>query len=189
MATSPEVVQLIARCRRGDEAALAELVERYKPVVLRAVRTRLPPAMRGRFDSIDFTQDVWASFFRVSLGRAELADEPSLVAYLAQMARLKVAEEYRHQTTLKVGLGRERPLRASEELQDHAPSPSAEVIARDRWERLTAGLGEREKRMVAMVWEGHTHAAVADEFGLSVKTVQRLVARLTGRRRPGGGGA
>jgi RNA polymerase sigma factor (sigma-70 family) len=187
VAPSLEVVELIARCRRGDPEALAELVRRYKPVVRRAVRTRLSPALRRRFDSIDFTQDVWASFFRVNLDRADLADEPALIAYLAQMARLKVAEEFRHQTTLKVGLGREHPAWVLAEAADDGPTPSAEVIARDRWERLTRGLDEREKRMLGMVREGHTHASIADEFGLSVKTVQRLVARLSWQAGTGGG--
>jgi RNA polymerase sigma factor (sigma-70 family) len=166
---------------------LAELVRRYKPVIRRAVRSRLSAAMRGRFDTIDFTQDVWASFFRVNLERVDLTDEPALVAYLAQMARIKVTEEFRHQTTLKVGLGREKPAGVLTEAVDDGPTPSAEVIARDRWERLTDGLDEKEKRMLVMVREGHTHAAIADEFGLSVKTVQRLVARLGGRLNVGGG--
>ncbi len=188
MATPPEITELIDLCRRGDPGALAELVRRYKPVVRRAVRSRLPSVMRGRFDSIDFTQDVWASFFRVNLDRAELADETALVAYLAQMARMKVVEEFRYQTTLKVGLGRNQRLRTSEELPDDAPSPSAEVIARERWDDLTRGLDEREKRMVAMVQEGHTQAAIATEFGLTVRTVRRLVARVVNWRTDADGG-
>jgi RNA polymerase sigma factor (sigma-70 family) len=190
VATSPEIVELIDLCRRGDPVALAELVRRYKPVVRRAVRSRLPSAMRGRFDSIDFAQDVWASFFRVNLDRADLDDETALVAYLAQMARIKVTEEFRYQTTLKVGLRREHPLRGAEDLVDDGPSPSAEVIARDRWEWLTAGLNEQEKRMLVMVYEGHTQAAIAAEFGLTVRTVRRLVERVhNGRMDTSGGGS
>lgn len=188
MATSPEITDLIDRCRRGDPEALAELVRRYKPVVRRAVRSRLPTALRGRFDSIDFAQDVWASFFRVDFDQAKLADEPTLIAYLAQIARLKVTEEFRHQTTLKAGLRREKPILGLEKLADGGPSPSAEVIARDRWEQLTVGLDEREKRMLVMVQEGHTQAAIAAEFGLTVRTVRRLVARVTNwQTEPDGG--
>lgn len=188
MTTPLEITDLIARCRRGDPGALAELVRRYKPVVRRAVRSRLPSVLRGRFDSIDFTQDVWASFFRVNLDRAELADEPALVAYLAQMARNKVTEEFRRQTTLKIGRERDEPLPPKLALLDDAPTPSAEVIARDRWDHLTRGLDEREKRMLAMVRDGHTQAAIAAEFGLTVRTVRRLVARVVNWRAESDGG-
>jgi RNA polymerase sigma factor (sigma-70 family) len=161
--------------------ATAELVRRYLPHVRAAVRRRLATSMRIRFDSQDFAQDVWLSFFRAALDREDLRDEGGLVAYLSEMARLKVAEEYRHQTTQKVGLTRAVSFSETNDPTGREPTPSETVLADDEWERLTAGLPDRERRMLQMLRDGHTHADTAATFQLSEKTVQRLVRRLLSR--------
>lgn len=176
-----ELPLLLDACRRGEQDATAELVRRYLPHVRAAVRRRLATDMRGRFDSLDFAQDVWLSFFRAALNREDLQDERGLVAYLSQMARLKVAEEYRHQTTQKVGLDRDVPLIPAADPTGRQPSPSEIVVADDEWERMTANLPERERQMLQMLRDGHTHADTAAAFHLSEKTVQRLVRRLVPR--------
>jgi RNA polymerase sigma factor (sigma-70 family) len=178
---------LLDACRRRESGAAAELVHRYLPHVQAAVRRRLAVGMRARFDSVDFAQDVWLSFFRAAIDRADIADEASLIAYLSQMARLKVAEEHRHQTARKVGLGRESSLvEAAAAPAGREPTPSAAVLADDEWERLTARLPERERQMLRMLREGHSHADAAAAFGLSEKTVQRLLRRVLGRAAPPG---
>ena len=180
--TGPETFRvLLDACRQRDPAATAEFVRRYLPHVRAAVRRRLAGGMRVRFDSHDFTQDVWLSFFRTVIDRHDLADEGKLIAYLSQMARLKVAEEYRHQTTQKAGLARETLLGSTGNPAGREPTPSAAVMAHDEWDRLTAGLPERERGMLRMLREGHSHADTAAAFGLSEKTVQRLVRRILGR--------
>lgn len=172
---------LLDACRRREPGAVAELVHRYLPHVRAAVRRRLGTGMRSRFDSVDFAQEVWLSFFRNAIDRAELRDEHSLIAYLSQMAQLKVVEEHRHQATQKVGLGRESLLvEAAAAPTAREPTPSAAALADDEWERLTAGLPDRERRMLRMLRDGHSHADTAAAFGLSEKTVQRLL-RVLGR--------
>jgi RNA polymerase sigma factor (sigma-70 family) len=178
MPANDDLAVLLDACRRGDPTATAELVRRYLPYVRAAVRRRLASGMRIRFDSQDFAQDVWLSFFRAALDREDLRDERGLVAYLSQMARLKVAEEYRHQTTQKVGLDRDVPVSQTGDPTGREPSPSEAVLADDEWKRLTAGLSERERAMLQMLRDGHTHADTAAAFQLSEKTVQRLVRRL-----------
>ena len=176
-----ELSLLLDACRRGDSDAATELVRRYRPHVRAAVRRRLAADLRVRFDSQDFTQEVWLSFFRAALDRADLRDERSLVAYLSQMARIKVAEEDRHQTTQKVGLDRNIPFGSTGGPADRGPTPSAAAIADDEWERLAAGLPDRERRMLQMLRDGYTHADTAAAFQLSEKTVQRLVRRILTR--------
>jgi RNA polymerase sigma factor (sigma-70 family) len=181
---SDDLSLLLDACRRGDSNAAAELVRRYRPHVRAAVRRRLAADMRMRFDSQDFAQDVWLSFFRAAIDRADLQDERSLVAYLSQMARLKVAEEYRHQTTQKVGLGRDVPFSRTGDPAGRVPTPSADAQADEEWDRMTAGLPDRERQMLQMLRDGHTHADAAAKFGLSEKTVQRLVRRVFTRGLP-----
>lgn len=184
MPGTADFLSLLEACRRREPAATAELVRRYLPHVRAAVRRRLATNMRLRFDSHDFAQDVWLSFFRAALDREDLCTETGLLAYLSQMARLKVAEEYRHQTTQKVGLTRAVPIAGTADAADREPTPSAVLIAADEWERITAGLPDRERQMLQMLRDGHTHADTAATFQLSEKTVQRLVRRLLARGTP-----
>jgi RNA polymerase sigma factor (sigma-70 family) len=173
---------LLDACRRREPGAAAELVHRYLPHVQAAVRRWLGVGMRARFDSVDFAQDVWLSFFRAAIDRTDLGDEAALIGYLAQMAKLKVAAEHRHQATQKAGLGRESSLvEVAAAPTGREPTPSAAAQAGDEWERLTAGLPEREREMLRMLRDGHSHADAAAAYGLSEKTVQRLLRRVLGR--------
>jgi RNA polymerase sigma factor (sigma-70 family) len=175
----------LAGCRRREPGAFAALVERYLPHVRAAVRRRLNPRLRARFDSADFTQNVWASFFQMTLDRLDVTSEAALLAYLARMAELKVAEEARHQLTLKSDVRRDVPLGDVPEPTGRVPTPSGEVAATDRWAALTVGLSDRDQDMLRMLRDGHTHQVIADRFGLTAKTVQRLLDRLRDRRPTG----
>ena len=57
-------VALMRRVREGSEAAAWELVDKYGGHLRRAVRRVLNPMLRSKFDSLDFVQLVWDSFFR-----------------------------------------------------------------------------------------------------------------------------
>lgn len=56
---TPEVEALIERARNGDEAALAELFERYRSRLRRMVDMRMDRRLRGRIDASDVLQDAY----------------------------------------------------------------------------------------------------------------------------------
>ncbi|HMF35814.1 MAG TPA: ECF-type sigma factor, partial [Isosphaeraceae bacterium] len=58
-----DIRELLARIKNGDEEAARELLNRYESKVRLVVRRQLPRLLRPRFDSIDFLQSVWGSFF------------------------------------------------------------------------------------------------------------------------------
>lgn len=176
-----EFEHLLAGCRRREPGAFASLVERYLPHVRAAVRRRLNRRLRARFDSADFTQNVWASFFQMTLDRLDVTTEAALLAYLSRMAEVKVFEEVRHQHAQKADVRRDVPLGEVPEPSGRVPTPSGELAAADRWEALTAGLSARDQDMLGMLREGHTYQAIAARFGLTPKTVQRLMDRLRDR--------
>src|SRR4051794_15485658 len=80
-----DVHGFLARIQAGDEEAARELLARYEAEVRLVVRRQLPRLLRSRFDSLDFLQSVWGSFFhRVrTTGPAEFEDSRHLVAFLA----------------------------------------------------------------------------------------------------------
>ncbi len=113
-----EFSELMKRVADGSEDAAWTLVERYGDRLLRAVRRSLPDGLRSKFDSVDFVQLVWASFFRVRGSSSRYGDPQELVAVLMQMARNKVAMEIRHRATQKHDFRRERRLEGSYCLDD-----------------------------------------------------------------------
>ena len=58
-----EFALLMQSVREGSQEAARTLFERYGPHIRRVVRRKLHQKLRPQFDSVDFVQDVWASFF------------------------------------------------------------------------------------------------------------------------------
>ncbi len=80
---------LVVRAQAGDDAAFAELVERFSPRLRYFLRKLLQPSCRERppwrsGDAEDALQDVWVDVIR-SLPR--LNDPQALVAWLYRIAR------------------------------------------------------------------------------------------------------
>src|ERR1700722_2718444 len=154
MDRQPDFLQLLDACRQRDPNATSELVRRYLPYVRIAVRRRLRGAMRTRFDSVDFAQDVWLSFFYSALDRKVLLSEETLISYLCEMARLKVFEEYKHQMRMKIGLDRNEHKTPITDIPGREQTPSTAALVDEEWDRLTAGLSKRHRAMLDKLRHG-----------------------------------
>jgi RNA polymerase sigma-70 factor (ECF subfamily) len=174
-------VDLVARARGGDHGASSELLKTFERDVRQMVRLKLPRTLRSRFDSMDFVQAVWASFFSDEV--PERFDSPRhLRAYLAGVARNKVLEEYRKRTqTRKYDIGREQPLyvlRGGRErpvdVPSAEPTPSQKLQAEDRLAQLVAGRPAVEAQVVRMRQEGLTFEEIAARTGLGERSVRRI---------------
>src|SRR6516165_874698 len=106
-----ELRAFLDRIRAGDESAARELLARYEAQVRLVVRRQLPKLLRSRFDSLDFLQSVWASFFRrLHAGPERFEDPRFLVGFLTRVARNKVIDQYRRAASRKQDMHREEPL-------------------------------------------------------------------------------
>src|SRR5438067_13536116 len=106
-----ELSEFLKRIQAGDEGAARELLSRFEAEVRLVVRRQLPRLLRSRFDSLDFLQSVWGSFFRrMRAGPEEFEDPRYLVAFLARAARNKVIDEYRRARSRKQDMNLEEPL-------------------------------------------------------------------------------
>ncbi len=79
--------QLLSRVADGDNEASAELVSEYGGHILKAVRRRMNRSLRDRFDSQDFEQAVWASFFGHISVVQRIDSSGELAGFLTRMAR------------------------------------------------------------------------------------------------------
>src|SRR4051812_16047725 len=181
-----DVQVFLARIQSGDEEAARELLSRYEAEVRLVVRRQLPRLLRSRFDSLDFLQSVWGSFFRrVRSGPAEFEDSRHLVAFLARAAKNKVIDEYRRAASRKHDMHREEPLwgdgRRPKDVPDPIDSPSEVAQAREVLVRLRELMPAERRTILEMKAEGLSSKDIGERLGISERTVQRILEDL--RRR------
>ena len=174
--------ELIARIQSGDEEAARELLTRYEAKVRMVVRRQLPRLLRSRFDSLDFLQSVWGSFFhRIRTGPSDLEEERNLIAFLAWAARNKVIDEYRRAATQKQDINREAPLRLDGDLAAAGETPSQVAQARETYGRLHDLLPEDRRIILELKAAGFSSKEIGDRIGISERTVQRILEDLKNR--------
>src|SRR5438067_4750453 len=99
----------------GRPGAAEQFCQTYQSHILRVVRRRLLKKLRMRYDSLDFVQDVWASFFAEPPQDLHFEEPQALIAYLERMAQYKVGQRQRQQAgTLKYNLFREQRIDSPE---------------------------------------------------------------------------
>ncbi len=181
---------LMERARSGDGAAIREFLARFESEVRAMVRGRLPRRIRSRFDSADFVQAVWKSFFADLNDRpCTFADARHLRVYLAGVVRNKVLEQHRRLTrTEKYDITREENLYIRQgdrevvrEFASADPTPSEKVQADDRLEQLTSGCSQRDIDVLTLRRHGMTNVEIAARIGLDERSVRRILASFRDR--------
>lgn len=175
-----DFAKLIERLRSGDPAAVDELCRRYGPFIQAVVRRQLHPRLRDRFDSLDFVQDVWASVLAIPPERFAFDSPEALAAYLRQIAANRVTEVFRQRfQTQKEDITRERSdPSARDRVASRAPTASQRAIAAEEWERLVARFPTGQRPILERYRDGHKLEDIADEAGVSLSTINRVVGRL-----------
>jgi RNA polymerase sigma-70 factor (ECF subfamily) len=182
--TQVDFRDLMQRVREGSEEAAWELVGQYGDTLCRTIRRILDRRLRSKFDTLDFVQLVWGSLFRAR-DTLDRFDRPAqLGAYLAIMARNKVAMEARRRLqTEKYNVNREDPYDSAvvatrARTPDRQSAPIDVAIARERWDHLLKDQPPHYRQIICLRLQGHTHQAIADRLGLDESTVQRFLKRL-----------
>ena len=182
-----DIRELLARIKNGDEEAARELLSRYESKVRLVVRRQLPRLLRPRFDSIDFLQSVWGSFFhRIQTESNDLNEEENLIAFLAWAARNKVIDEYRRAATQKQNIHREESIESRRDRETTLASgdtPSELAQAHETFDRLSRLLPEDRRVILELKAAGYSCGEIGDRLGLSERTVQRVLEELRNRAR------
>ncbi len=179
-----ELQELIARVRRGDQDAAAELVRNYEPHVRRAIRIQLrDPRLRSAFDTSDICQSVMASFFtRLSLGQYDLDQPSQLAALLARMARTKVATRARRaDVTRRDVRGQGAHALAVRAVTANGPGPSDLVAGRDLLEQFLVRLTADERALSERRADGRSWSAIATELGGTPESLRKRLTRALDR--------
>lgn len=168
----------------GSEEAAGILVRSYGPAVLRAVRRRLNGRLRSKFDSDDFVQDVWASFFASPPRDRRFVTPQDLAAFLIRVARNKVIDTVRQRLqSQRYNVRRERSLQAEEaslrqRLISPQASPSTVAMSAEEWEALLRRQPPVYRAILLRYREGYSAPQIAAIHGVSERTVRRVLTRL-----------
>ena len=180
----PEDFQkLLARMRRGDEAAARTLYEEYGTLLSRVVRRHLNSALRPHFDSIDFVQETWLEFLK-DLPKERPFETPSKLAqYLANIARNKVIDSLRH--ALMRGIEDDSPeisLDSKVAILDNLPgrhsTPSHAAMGKELFEFLVSDLRPVHSKIGRMLLESVNVEQIMESLGIGRRMVERVRVRL-----------
>jgi RNA polymerase sigma-70 factor (ECF subfamily) len=177
---------LLERARNGSDRAAQEFVRRFGPALLRVVRRKLDKRLRSKFDSMDFVQAAWASFFAIPRDEFQFKGSKPLAWYLIQVARNKVTEAVRQRLELeKFDVKREKPLHYLETERTTAlgrePNPSEIAIAREEWAKLKQDQPSHYQEILESRGAGYTVKEIADHLHMDERSVRRVMERF--RRR------
>jgi RNA polymerase sigma-70 factor (ECF subfamily) len=170
---APSTTDLARRIRDGDPAALETLFHEHYASLCRFANRYL----HDRAAAEDLVQDVFTSIWA---GRLRLDVRGSLRAYLFAAVRNRALNLHKHQLV-------ERDWAHDEALPDvralhRAPSRPDDLLddaeRRDRLRAALEALPERCRLVMQLRWEEQlTHAEISDVLGITVKGVERQLAR------------
>jgi RNA polymerase sigma factor (TIGR02999 family) len=167
-----EITELLDAYRRGDEAALGELVPRLYPELRRLARAQLRRRRTG--ETLDTTALVNEAYLKLAeSGRIAIEDRCHLLSIVARAMRMILVDHARSQRALKRG-GAASPLTL-----DAAQIAAVRPVPLDvlDLERALGRLDELDPRLCRIVecryFAGMSEPETASALDLSVRTVQR----------------
>jgi len=159
---------LLARLRRGDEAAFDSIFRLHYAPIVGFVESML----RGRAEAEEIVQDVMLELWR---RRESIAIQESLKAYLYRAARNRALNDLRHQKVKR----RAEPLLVGEEAAP--PVGTAELDHQElevAVEKAMSLLTPDVRETFEMSRIHHLkYAEIADAQGISVKTVEARMGK------------
>jgi RNA polymerase sigma factor (sigma-70 family) len=177
---------LMRAAETGSEEAARELYETYVKYVVRCVRHRMWHRLRSKFDSQDFVQQVWASFFDDRGSLPDFQTPEDLIAYLKAMAENKVVSEGRHRSITKRNLALEVSVQEdSDTVGQHPatrlPTPSAVAVFNEQFDRLIDQQTEETRAVAQLRYEGNTFEEIANCLDMDESSARKVMRSLKRR--------
>lgn len=177
---------LMRQAEAGSEEAAKELYDTYMKYVRFRVRSRLWHRLRSKFDSQDFVQQVWGSFFSNPEGLPDLQTPQDLIAYLQAMAEKKVQQETRHQRNLKRNLSLETKVHEDSDMAGphpatRLPTPSAMAIFEEEYDRLVENQTGTTRAVAQLRYEGNSFEEIAQCLDLNEATARKVLRAMKRR--------
>jgi RNA polymerase sigma-70 factor, ECF subfamily len=190
-----ETRQLLQDARGGNRDAINRLLDRHRDSLHRMIQCRLNRGMARRVDASDVLQDA---LLTASRRLSEYLQKPSLPfhAWLRQLARDRLADEYRRQLADKRDVAREQSVAANQrsslnpvaQVPDQDLTPAAMLIKKEiaeRFHQAVAQLSEDAQEIILMRHsEQLTNSQTAELLGLTEAAAGMRYLRALRQLRP-----
>ena len=175
-AMSPSVVDLlIQRLNQGDTQAAEQLFVQFEPYLRMAVRRRIQPKFRAKFDSADIVQSVWTNLLiDLRQSHRQFDDEAHLRNFLNRVVLNKFNDRYRQhrrEVESQKALG-ESEMAALPSFGQARPSQVAQHD--ELWDQILQACPPRHHQVLHLRREGLRHKEIAERTGLHASSVRRI---------------
>lgn len=182
-------VELLAKYRRGSEAAATELFRRYVSRLTVLARARLAPKIARRIDPEDIVMSAYRSFFvRARNGRFTLNRSGDLWRLLVGIVLKKLYHQAARHTSEKRSIGREVRLPDGGDSgwgfytpRSTSPGPAEAVALAELVENFMATLSSDERQVLELRLLDNRVSEIASAVGCHERTVRRLLNELESR--------
>lgn len=184
-----ETIHLVHRAKAGEDAALNLLLERYLQRILRIVRSRLGPKLRGKMESMDVVQEVMMRAIK-GFENFELKDEAAFLHWISKLVQNQIRDVADYHHAEKRDMNREVQKKTSDEKDcsilsnlpaDSIYKPSFQIRLKEDVLALEAALDqlpETQREVVIMrQYEGLSFKEIGAELGLSEDAARMQFAR------------
>lgn len=184
---------LVRKAKTGEGAALNLLFDRYIPRVLRIVRMRLGPGLRGRMESMDVVQEVMIRAIK-AFDQFEAKDEAAFLHWISKLVQNEIRDLADYHKAGKRNVGKEVASRdestgprsvLSQIPADSLYKPSFQLRLKEDVLQLEAALDqlpEKQREVIIMrQYEGMSFKDIGEKIGCSEDAARMQFARAMDR--------
>jgi RNA polymerase sigma-70 factor, ECF subfamily len=173
--------ELIERARLGDQAALGELLEKYRGYLLGVADKLLDDRAAGRIDASDLVQQTCLSVHR-QIAEFEGHDAPQFAAWLRQIHERNIRNAARNQLHAgKRAIDREKRISDAEAYVARQTSPSQQVVRNEESARLARAITQlppdEQEALRRRYMDGESMVEIATGMGLTKDALVWLMKR------------
>jgi RNA polymerase sigma-70 factor (ECF subfamily) len=177
---------LMHQLRAGQDAAAAEVFQRFARRLILLARSKLERALQPKVDPEDILQSVFRSFFgRHAAGQFDVSSWDSLWSLLTVITIRKCANKGQHFRRGRRNVQREvtaqptadESLAALEGLS-REPTPDEAAELTDTVEQVMRRLDEREREILALSLQGMNVRDISGQIGYAERTVRRSLEHI-----------
>jgi RNA polymerase sigma-70 factor (ECF subfamily) len=174
---------VMARLRTGNDAAAAEVFQRFAHRLIGLARTHLESRLRQKVDPEDVLQLVYKSFFvRFAKGQFAPEDWDSLWSLLTVITVRKCGRERDRYFASKRDVRAEVSATHADAAPDtcweavgRVPTPYEGIMLSELVDQVLRGQDERDRAITTLALQGNDVADIAREIGCSTRTVYRVL--------------
>lgn len=178
---TPLSTDLLSRAQSGDQAAIGDLLEHYRPYLRILAQRSLSPELQRRVGASDIVQQTCIAAMK-GIRKADFDDIDRFLAWLRTVHQHQIVDLIRHHTEAnRRAVSREQDASADHDIALFASTPSQRLMAAENAADLARAmekLPENQREAIRLKYiEGITVAETAKALGSTKYAVVGLLNR------------